>query len=160
MKRFLFSLLVLGVLLIGGCTNIPKYQYDYSYTVVKDNKNYNVDVVNYNERGVLVSVKNNTDDVIEIDWNGSNISGSNIFMGGQKYIDAGKPIPSTVIAPQGTVQKELYRADSVSYSSYGWSVGYMGYPVELILKVIVNGKAEFEVIRLNREVIMLDSVKN
>ena len=159
MKKILLGLSCFSFLILTGCTSTtPKYKTEYTTKVTKDSKFVDVQVSD-NYRGINVSIENLTNDVVEVDWNSSSVGGSSLFFSGQKYIDAGKPVPSTAIPPKGKIQKEIYRADGVSYSS-GWSRASIKYPTTLVLKVINNEKSEYEVIELDELKIPLQETTN
>lgn len=145
MKKILLGLTCFSFLILTGCTSTTT---KYTSKITKDSKSVDVQVkASYDK--INVSIENLTNDVIEVDWNSSNIGSSSLFFGGQKYIDAGKPVPSTAIPPKGKIEKDISRADQVTLYSWGWSTGSIKYPTTLVLKVIKNEKPEYEVIKLN-----------
>ena len=102
-----------------------------------------------------ILLENKTKDIIEIDWNGSSINGSPVFLDGQKYIDAGKQISSTILAPESYVRRAIYQTNKVSLSFLHWKIGYLNYPVEIILKIVVNNKAEFMILKLEKWAVLI-----
>lgn len=150
MKKLLIILFCFICFILSGCSNSSKYETKFTYKVIKDSNFISI-IAEDTKNGINICIMNSTNDVIEIDWNSSNLGGSSIFMSGQKYADAGSILPSTVIPPYGYTTKFLTRANGVYFSEFWgeWKIKDIEYPTTLILKIICNGKIEFEVIELN-----------
>lgn len=109
-------------------------------------------------KGVQLRLENHTASVIELDWNSSNIGGSNLFLSGQKYIDAGKQVPNLVVSPDSVLEKDLYPSNAVGYyesTRYfippsNWQIGYTNFPSELVLKVIKNNESKYIIVKLDK----------
>ena len=82
--------------------------------------------------GVLVTFTNNTDNLLIIKFNQSNISLGSLsavpFIDGMKYKDAGNPsaTPDAIIPPHTSIQKQIY-ADYFQFTNGSWIVN--GTPV-------------------------------
>ena len=101
-------------------------------------------------KGFLINIKNESSDIIKILWDNSSITDSTgthrIFISGQKYINANESLPPLIIPFNGKVQKEVYSADSVEWSSLGktWVIKPMeGELFTLTLCIDKNGKESF-----------------
>lgn len=154
MKRILLGLSCFSFFILTGCSSGPRYKTEYSANVTKDSKLIDVKAdSDYNSATLFI--KNLTDDVIEVDWNSSSIGGSSLFFSGQKFVDAGKQVPSTAIPPKGTINKTIYKADEIYYSN-GWRIEALKYPTSIVLKILNNGKSEYEVINLDKTTTLIE----
>ncbi len=158
MKKTLYLLSIVLTLLFTGCSNSPKTIKEFESKIIKTSSYANVEVKE-RYQGIILTLENKTDDVIEVDWNSSNLNGSNLFLEGQKYIDAGRAVPATVIAPYSKITKNVFSADNVYYSSGkygGWHQSEQQYPAKLVLKLTKNNKAEFIVVDLDVKVTQIE----
>lgn len=157
MKKII--LLCVSILLfVSGCsTATPTHRDEFTAIPIKDSPWVAVKIEK-NYEGVSLKLENKTEEVLEIDWNSSSLDGSNLFLDGQKYIDAGKMIPNQAIAPFASIQRSVYKANSVYYSSYykSWQIdGDVNYPSKIVIKIINGNKSNFIVFDLNNKKIPL-----
>lgn len=109
-------------------------------------------------KGVLLTVENATDDVVTVKWSASTIGfdglSHSVFLTGQKYIDAGRPMPDQVIAPKSKIETGVYPADNVHYVSGrygGWEMrGIIDRTVALTLCVETGTEKRFYTIMFKR----------
>jgi hypothetical protein len=115
------------------------------------------------DKEIGVVVENNSDQPIEIDWNGSSFidtdrSAKRIFHSGVKYADREQSLPNTTIPPLARSEDAVIPADHVRYSSDGWIEDSLfpaevlpgdaeaamrtlrGAKVSLFLQLLVSGK--------------------
>jgi hypothetical protein len=79
--------------------------------------------------GIDFAIQNGTDSPITIKWNNSTIdyngSSHQVFLTGEKFIDAGREIPDRTIAQGSQIQIGVFPADNVVFreGQYGgWSI--------------------------------------
>lgn len=160
MKNLITTSLILSTMTIMGCTSIPTHKEEFTATKIKDSNWININIESA-YKGISVSLENKVEDVIEIDWNSSSLDGSNLFMDGQKYIDAGKQVPIQVIAPYSTIRRSLYKANTVYFSSGkygGWNLSDANYPSKLVIKAINGKKSQFIIYDLNKKMIPIKTI--
>jgi len=133
----------LGLILIGvfftGCSTMQ--QVSLNYTPTKEILEDETEIifgqpVGYHEfgkahiQGIVVTIKNNSNEVVVIKWSESCISTDGRscipFLEGMKYKDAGNPsaTPDSIISPRGTLTKALYLSDGVRFYSSKYSSGW------------------------------------
>lgn len=155
-KKILLGLSCLFFLFFTACTSI-KTRTEYVNEYVVNSKMIDIIILRSSTDRLIVSIVNNTSNVIEIDWNSSSLSNSSLFMDGQKYSNAGKMVPSTPIPPKGEIIKDISRAQDVWFSEYsGWNIKELDYPAEIIIKANSNNKSEYEVVKIYRYIIPLE----
>jgi hypothetical protein len=109
--------------------------------------------------GLNAVIKNNTNQILRIHWDKSSISYNNsshtIFLSGQKFIDATKPVPATVIPANGTDSKSLFSSQQPFYATAGF-VGWRIVPIQakkitLVLCVAAGDREDYYTIEVNEK---------
>lgn len=150
MKKIVFLCLIL--LGITGCTQMSKRE--PIVEVTKESKLATFKVTDLGSSTVYGTIKNETNDVIEIVWRDSSLNNSRVFINGQKYSEASTPMSNMVMAPFSTADVGISQADKVDYiSGYGWKIYNLEYPSNLVLKIKQNSKEEYSIFNIDAKVI-------
>lgn len=104
----------------------------------------------YGIEGVVVAFKNSGTNIARVVWEKSSVisgSSSNIpFLDGMKYIDAGKPIPATMVPPGATIKRIVYSSSQPSYTSGkygGWSMKPLPLNVQIVFCIDDGGESYY-----------------
>lgn len=141
-----------------GSSSKVKIEYDKKIEYDSENPLVNIDVYPKYTTGFLkgyegfsVNLKNNTSKVVKIDWDNSSISyGYNnssypFFMVGQKYADAGKSVPATIISGNSSELKSVFSSGQVRYVSGrygGWTMDKISFNSVKMTIHITSGDIE------------------
>jgi hypothetical protein len=163
--------LVLSVLVFGGCatTDAPRMAFEATASSEVSDVSVTVtgieasNVVTYSQpekfgalkkatmvtqpSSLLITVENQTDLPIVINWDRSSVNGENVVASGRRFADAGRSGQPLAIAPGYKVSRSLTSADQLTFNSaVGWSRGYWAIrPLVLVLCIDVAGQEKFVV---------------
>jgi len=138
-KGNLLSIVIIVVALLVSCATTPpppKPSCTYSTKSEKSTGLVNMDVdlrwrvLGYSGLagvdGFNVKFTNLTDKVVKIVWEQSSFvhSGvsSQMFIDGQKYAEASRPMSPTIIPPRSAIVKSIFPAEQVHYYQGGWDI--------------------------------------
>lgn len=130
--------LVVICLFSFGCTTIQQEDGSSEKRVpvvktIEENELVDVTIIKAGATGIRLKVENKSEDYVEIVWDSSSIGSSKVFIAGQKFTDAGKPVPNSIIPPHTAVESNIWPADEIYYYR-GWEHDEMSYPTKLIIK--------------------------
>jgi hypothetical protein len=94
-----------------------------------------------------IKVKNNTGKILKILWDQSSLfynSTSHVpFISGQKYSDATKPAPSSIIPNTGDLSVEVFSSSEVFYKSDWYILPIYEENITLLLCIQVDNKCNY-----------------
>jgi len=137
--KFMKNLFLIVICLFSfGCTNVQQEEVssEKRTPVVKTiEENYLVDVkiIKTGATSIRLKVENKSEDYVEIIWDSSTIGTSKVFIAGQKFTDAGNPVPNSIIPPHTAVESTIWPVDEIYYYR-GWEHDEMSYPTKLVIK--------------------------
>lgn len=99
--------------------------------------------------GFSIKFTNNTDRIIRVVWEKSSISYNDgsytLFISGQKYIEASKPMAPSVIPAKGSMEKDVFSSEQPSFTTGqygGWSMNPIRTSKAVLVLCIESGDIE------------------
>jgi hypothetical protein len=159
-----FFRIILGsiVLALASCSTL-EYQtnidWDFEQVVISVNRLDYSGPPMLSIEGVYVTIENKHSRPITIDWDKSSIDingAHRVFLSGQQYADAGKPIPSLTLAPGSKISTEISTADGYYYLTdektgrdSWYSKEYIGVErVMLLLYFTIDGQERYATVTI------------
>lgn len=148
MKKWILLLLASLSMIFAGCTTL---KLDVKSVKTSEAKLVKIEEVIPTINSIIVTISNNSDEVVEVVWDRSKINGASPFLKG-KYIDAGKSQTNDIIAPKDKSTFTIYSSDDVGYAG-GWYIDYLDYPAKLILCIKKGNSEEFIISEIDAKLV-------
>jgi hypothetical protein len=105
-------------------------------------------------KGFTLSIDNKSDNLIRVLWAKSSVINGNhsspIFIGDQKFIDAGKPVLDTAIPSSMKISKNIFASSQISFKRENWNITDIPYnPLVFVICVQANGIEDNYTIKLD-----------
>lgn len=136
-KFFLFIFFILLTIKLIAKTIVP------IVTNQGTSKLASVEVLALDARLIELKIINTTDDVIEIDWNGSSIDGEKLLVRGlTRYEEPNGDVSNSVIAPYDEIKKKVCSVSQI-YWDWDYKLNRITVPAKIVIKLKNSSKNEY-----------------